>query len=104
MLRAISETAVAMSVASVRENPSFVASERVSARARTRSSSRAIAIRSSSSIATAHVRRSEECDRLIQVERGLKRCQIQAEVDDCDGDLRLYSGDDRPRAAQADRQ
>src|ERR671936_416614 len=78
---AISEIAVAMSVASVRENPSCVASARPSARAGTRSESEPIGTRISSPILGVPLHSPiEHRERLVEVERGMERLEVQVEL------------------------
>src|SRR5688572_33406541 len=96
MLRAISDTAVAISVASVREKPSRRASARASARAGTRSESEAISTTTSSVIDAAWVGKViEHDDRLVEVEGCMEWGEVEVEVGHRDGDVGLDADDDR---------
>src|SRR5215204_52072 len=96
MFRAISETAVAIRVASVRENPRRRASARASARAGTRSSFASMVTRTSST----RRRSLESIERLVQVECGAERVEVEPEMNHRDRDLRLDADDDRLGAAK----
>src|SRR5829696_4867111 len=101
MLRAASEIAVAIRVASVREKPSSLASARPSARAGTTSSSEAIAIVTSpfcDMAASRSVVEQGEC--FLEIERGLERRQVELELHHRDGDVGLDPDDHGVRATQ----
>src|SRR5919201_2067761 len=79
MLRPTSEIAVAISVASVREKPRCSASARPSARAG--SMSRSPAIGTLTSLLTVVPRSiAEQCQSLLEVERGVQRLEIELEL------------------------
>src|SRR3954451_15593636 len=102
MLRPISEIAVAISVASVREKPSRPASARPSPRATTMSASTAIGTVTSSAIAAVPPRVAvEQGQRLLQVERRLQRLEVEAELLHGHRDVGLDADDDGHGAAQA---
>src|SRR3954471_18562069 len=102
MLRPISDIAVAIRVASVREKPSRPASARPSPRATTMSASTAIGTVTSSAIAAVPPRVAvEQGQRLLQVERRLQRLEVEAELDHGHRDVRLDADDDGHGAAQA---
>src|SRR5918995_4891284 len=94
MFRAISEIAVAISVASVRLKPSRSASARACARAGTRSSSARMSTCTSSGIRRPSLDEAvEDPDRLVQVERGPQRLEVEAELDHGDCYIRLDADD-----------
>src|SRR5215212_6573856 len=102
MLRTISETAVAISVASVREKPSSPASARACARAGTRSSSDAIATWTSPSVDIADPGPTvEDLQAFLEIQRGVKRLEIEVELDHSDRHVRPDADDDRLGAAKA---
>src|ERR671930_1407571 len=101
MLRAISEIAVAIRVASVREKPSSVASARPCARAGTMSESETIGTRISSPILGIPPRPSvEHRERLVEIERRVKRLEVQVELHHRDRDVGLDPDDHGLCAAQ----
>src|SRR5215207_1940675 len=102
MLRAISETAVAMRVASVGENPRSSASARASARAGTMSASDAIGTRASSPILGSLRREAgERVEALVEIEGGHEGMEIEIEVDHRDRHVGLDPDDHGGRAPQA---
>src|ERR671915_514697 len=103
MFLAISEIAVAISVASVRENPSSAASARPRARAVTRSPSEPIATRTPSSAILFPLSDPEQSERFVEVERGLERLQVEVELHHGDRDVGLDADDDRGGAAKSGR-
>src|SRR5919202_2950077 len=101
MLRAISEIAVAMSVASVLEKPSFVARARPSARAGTMSESEVMGTRISSPILGVPPHLSvEPRERLVEIERRVERLEVQLELHHRDRDVGLDPDDHGLRAAE----
>src|ERR1041385_9042183 len=101
MLRAISEIAVAMSVESVREKPSFAASSRPWARAGTMSESESIGTRTSSPILGGPPRPSvEHREGLVEIERGVERLEVQVELHHRDRNVGLDADDQGLCAAQ----
>src|SRR5919202_5076914 len=101
MLRAISEIAVAMSVASVREKPSFVARARPSARAGTMSESEVMGTRISSPIPGVPPRPSvEHRERLVEIEHRVERLEVQVELHHRDRDVGLDPDDHGLRPAE----
>src|SRR5919204_894033 len=105
MLRATSEIAVATSVASVREKPSFAASARPSARAFTMSASASMAMRASSPILVHSLHTAfENRNALFEVERSVEGLEVELELHHRDGDVRLDAHDHRLGAAQLRRQ
>src|SRR5687768_5072327 len=102
MFRAISETAVEISVASVRENPRRSARARASARAATRSESELILTTTSFSIdAASECGALEHCARLVEIVSGFQRTEIEVELDEGDRDVGADSDDHGFRAAKA---
>src|SRR3954471_23289677 len=102
MLRPISDIAVAIKGASVREKPSRPASARPSPRATTMSASTAIGTVTSSAIAAVPPRVAvEQGQRLLQVERRLQRLEVEAELHHRNRDVGLDADDDGHGAAQA---
>src|SRR5919106_1435499 len=100
MLRATSEIAVAMSVASVLEKPSSRARRLPSARATTMSRSEAMGTRTSSSIAFPLSPPPEECQPFLQIERGVHPFQGQPQLNQGESHLRLDSDNHRFRPLQ----
>src|SRR5919202_3865550 len=101
MLRAISEIAVAISVASVLEKPSCVASARPSARAGTMSESEVMGTRISSPILAVPPRPSvEHRERLVEIERRVERLEVQVELHHRYRDVGLDTDDHGLRAAE----
>src|SRR5215218_5808758 len=101
MLRAISEMAVAISVASVRENPSSAASARPSARAGTTSSSQAMAIVISpfDDMPIPHPL-VEERESLLEIEGRLDWVEVELELDHRHRHVGLDADDDGVGAAE----
>src|SRR5438093_5885953 len=97
MLRASSEMAVAIRVASVPENPSSVASSRPICRACTRSASEPMAISASSTGAIDIPSPVENVQALLQVQRRVDPFQAQPELHDGEGDLGPDPHDDGVR-------
>src|ERR671916_124331 len=101
MFRPISEIAVAINVASVCENPRSSASARPLARAMTRSSSVARGNPTSSAIADTYRGHAvEQRDRLVEVEGGGQRLQVEVEVDHRNGNVGTNADDDRRSAPE----
>src|SRR5215217_4320457 len=101
MLRLISEIAVAMRVASVRENPRRVASARASARAATRSASALISTTTSSSICRLCPEPVEDGEGLVEIEGRSERCKVEVEMGHRDRNIGLDPDNDRLGAAKA---
>src|SRR5215207_7021740 len=101
MLRATSEMAVAINVASVREKPSRSASARACARAGTMSVSLAMStVTSSFMLAGSPVPVIQQSDRPFQVEGGAKGGEVKVELHHGDGDIGLDADDDGGGASQ----
>src|ERR671914_2100161 len=95
IFRAISESAVAINVASVREKPRREASARASARAVTRSASELISTMTSSSINVASVPQLvEHRVGVFEVKRCPQRIEVELELNDRDRDVGLDADDD----------
>src|SRR5919204_838262 len=103
MFRAISEMAVAISVASVREKPRWSASARPSARAGSMSESAAIGTRISVSIAAPRPV-VEQGKPFFEVESGAEWLEVHVELHHRDRDVRADADDHRLGAAQLRRQ
>src|ERR671934_1178557 len=95
MFRAISEIAVATSVASVRVKPSSRASARPCARAGTMSTSDSSGTRISFAIVVPSARPVEKRERLVEVEGRMEGFEVEIELRHGDRDVRLDSDDER---------
>src|SRR5688572_10289023 len=94
MLRATSEMAVAINVASVRENPSRSASARACARAGTMSASLPMStVTSSLMLASSPVPVVQQSDRSVQIASGAKGGEVKIELHHGDGDIGLNADD-----------
>src|SRR5439155_22529402 len=99
MVRAISETAVAMTVWRVRENPSASASSLARERAVTTSPSAVIAIRSSGGT-SAPLGSRQQSQPFVEIERGANAVEGQPELHHGEGHLRLDADDDHVGSTQ----
>src|SRR5262249_47955853 len=100
MLRATSEIAVAMRVASLAGNPARVASSRPFWRAATMSASSSMPTRVSADTTTSRERGGEDREAILEVERRVDAVESETELDHGGGDLGLDARDHRLRAAQ----
>src|SRR5215210_4864995 len=100
MLRAISEMAVAMTVSSPLEKPSFEPSVRLSRRAATMSDSWRIGTRALSACTRRLLPELEQVHALVEIERRVGALERQAQLHHRERDLGLDAHDDRVRAAQ----
>src|ERR1051325_987432 len=95
MLRATSEIAVAMRVASLAGKPAWVASSRPFCRAATMSASWSIPTRVSACTATSRQRGSQNREAVLEIERRVDPVEPEAELHHGGGDLGVDARDHR---------